>query len=114
MKKGDIVTIKDDSYTRSVINGELVHESLSDEGGKRYIVAETGCKFPLTEEWQSSNFRNNTVIQAFSSDNQVLSRGKVVFIHAGFLQVISFESIREVTMAEVCAEFGQDVKIRKD
>ena len=29
MKKGDVVTITDGSYTRSVVNGELIHEWLN-------------------------------------------------------------------------------------
>lgn len=87
MKKGDIVTIEDGSFVRSVIGGKLVHERLAHgkEIGKHYVVVETGCKFPNTGSrgylypYAPPTF-NNTVIQALDS-------GKVVFIEECFLQV---------------------------
>jgi len=113
MKKGDIVTINDGSYTRSVVNGKLIYEWLAcgSEVGKRYIVVETGCSFPLVGLCQPIAYRNDTVVQALNENNQTLNRGKVVFIHERFLRLVT---IREVTMAEVCAQFGEEVKIRKD
>ena len=107
MKKGDIVIIMDGSYTRSVINGKLIHESLAYAGekGKHYVVIETGCSFPLNNFHQPDYYRNDTVIQAIDS-------GKVVFIH-GRLLVLVKKLIREVTMVEVCAQFGEDVKVVK-
>ena len=113
MKKGDIVTIKDGSYTRSVINGKLIHEWLAHgtETRKRYMVVETGCRFPLVEYHQPEPYHNNTVIQVLYENSQTLARGKVVFIHERFLRLVT---IREVTMAEVCAQFGEDVKIKKN
>jgi len=113
MKKGDIVTIKDGSYAVSVIHGKLAHESLNYgiEWGKQYIVVETECVFPLVDNYQTRNYRNDTVIQALAGEgNQTLSRGKVVFIHGCFLQKCQ---IREVTMTEVCNQFGEEVKIIK-
>lgn len=110
MKKGDVVTITDGSYTKSVVAGKLVGESLNyrDEKGKHYIVIETECSFPLELGFsrQPDDYRNDTVIQAVKS-------GKVVFIHRRFL-CPAIKPIREVTMAEVCTQFGQEVKIRKD
>ena len=110
MKVGDIVTITDGSYTRSIVAGKSIHESLNygSEKGKHYTVVAIGCIFPLIVEYhcsQPKKYRNDTVIQAVKS-------GKVVFIHSGFLQLVN-KSIREVTMAEVCAQFGEDVKIKK-
>lgn len=108
MKKGDIVTIRDGSYTRSIIAGKLIHESLAygSEGDKKYRVVETECSFPLTDKCQSAMYRNDTVIQAVKS-------GKVVFIHGRFLKLVA-KPVREVTMAEVCTRFGEDVKIKKE
>ena len=88
MKKGDKVTIRDGSYTRSVINGELVREHLACgvEENKQYKIIETGCSFPAKGNQarsilgMSSTF-NNTVIQAIDS-------GKVVFIEERFLELV--------------------------
>ena len=109
MKTGDNVTIKDGSYSKSVVDGKVIHESLAfgDEQGKHYTIVVTGCSFPLQVGcWgQPEQYRNDTVIQAIKSS-------KVVFIHSGFLRLVS-EPIREVTMTEVCARFGEEVKIKK-
>lgn len=122
MKKGDIVTIKDGSFTKSVENGKLIHEYLSDSlgAGRQYMVVETGCVFPNSGSrgycWPvvTPPTVNNTVIQALSEgNNQPLSRGKVVFVEERFLRLV-VKSVREVTMAEVCDRFGEDVKIRKE
>lgn len=83
MKKGDTVIINDGSYTRSIINGKLVHESLAHDSkrGIEYVVIEINCSFPLQETWQTLGYRNNTVIQAIKT-------GKVVFIHHRFLRPV--------------------------
>jgi len=109
MKKGDIVTITDGSYTRSVVNGKLCHELLNCgvEQDKHYVVIEIRCSFPLKSDCfcpQPNRYRNDTVIQAVDS-------GKVMFIHGRFLKLLR---IREVTMAEICAQFGGNVKIKKN
>ena len=85
MKKGDVVTIEDSSYTKSVIDGELVHEYLTMQN-KQYKVVETGCSFPAesNQAWSFSctpSTFNNTVIQAIDS-------GKVVFIEERFLKLV--------------------------
>ena len=87
MKKGDVVTIKDGSYTKSVIDGELVHEYLAIQS-KQYKVAETGCSFPAEDtqarsipSFNISSTFNNTVIQAIDS-------GKVIFIEERFLELV--------------------------
>ncbi len=83
MKKGDVVTITDGSYTRSVVAGKLVHESLAYAGekGKHYVVIEVGCSFPLGDSHQPDYYRNDTVIQALDS-------GKVVFVHGRLLKLV--------------------------
>lgn len=119
MKKGDVVTIRDGSWTRSVEGGKLIHELLSDSVGmgRQYMIVETGCIFPNTGSGKyliSMGTFNNTVIQALSKGvNRPLDRGKVVFIEERFLQSVT-KPIREVTMAEVYRQFGEDVKIKKD
>jgi len=113
MKKGDVVIIKDGSWTRSIVDGELIHESLNygEEKGKKYKIIELGCKFSNTGNSGICELRcrptfNNTVIQAIDS-------GKVVFIEERFLQLAP-KPIREVTMVEVCQQFGEEVKIKKE
>ena len=86
MKKGDVVVINDGSWTRSIVDGKLIHESLNfrAEVGKKYIIIETGCSFPNTGSLYGLNNRpsfNNTVIQAIDS-------GKVVFIEEHFLKLV--------------------------
>lgn len=113
MKKGDIVTIKDGSYTRSVVNGKLIHEFLAygSELGKQYTVIAVGCVLPIepdpAERYRLPNTYNNTVIQAIDS-------GKVVFIEECLLRLkYQVPPVREVTMAEVCEQFGESVKIKE-
>lgn len=86
MKKDDVVTIRDGSWTRSIVNGKLIHESLAfgAEQDKHYIIVETGCSFPNTGSLYGLNNRpsfNNTVIQAVDS-------GKIVFIEERFLKLV--------------------------
>lgn len=87
MKKGNVVTICDGSWAQSVVDGKLIHQSLNcdDEQGKHYVVIETDCSFPLAGgkyNYQSNEYRNDTVIQAIGGDR------KVVFIHGAFLKSI--------------------------
>lgn len=109
MKKGDIVTINDGSYTKSVVNGKLVHEHLcfGSNFGKQYKVIEIDCKFPSDERHQRNHGRfNNTVIQDIDS-------GKIVFIEEMFLRLrYRVPPVREVTLAEICERFGGPVVIR--
>ena len=86
MKKSDVVTIHDGSWTRSVVNGKLVREYLAygDGKDKQYKIVETGCSFPNTGSLYGLNGKpsfNNTVIQAIDSD-------KVVFIEERFLKLV--------------------------
>lgn len=102
MKKGDIVTIEDGSYTRSVIDGKLVEEFLAcgDEKGKQYVVIETDCKFPAVNGTQARDFShcsasfNNMVIQAIDS-------GKVVFIEERFLKLVEQTHIVMVDLIQI-------------
>lgn len=85
MKKGNIVIIRDSSFSRSVINGELVEEFLAcdNKGDKQYVIVETGCMFPVTNVYQARGLTsfNDTVIQAVDS-------GEVVFIEERFLCLV--------------------------
>lgn len=105
MKKGDVVTICDGSWSRSVVDGKLIHENLAfaHEAGKQYVVIETGCSFPGTG---NSNSFNNTVIQAIDSD-------KVVFIEERFLELVppKHQVWINVTIACVGGICGEVVEI---
>ena len=112
MKKGDVVVINDGSWSRVIRDNKLSYGATSDRYRadmdrdyvrKQYVIVETGCSFPNTG---SSSTFNNTVIQAIDS-------GKVVFIEERFLRLVKLP-IREVTMTEVCAQFGEEVEIRKN
>ena len=89
MKKGDIVVICDGSYAQSVIGGKLVHENLTfgnltfgHHTGKKYVVIEINCVFPITDMHQPNDYRNDIVIQDVESS-------KVVFIYSKFLRLVS-------------------------
>lgn len=106
MKKGNVVTIRDDSYTRSVVGGKLIYEHLafSSEANKQYIIIETGCSFPAYGSQKMDGGGccrpsfNNTVIQAIDS-------GKVVFIEERFLKLVS---LTHVVMTDIvfCSGYG--------
>ena len=107
MKKGDIVTIEDYSYVVEVKDGVLRlvgHHVLPDNA--RYIVVEVNCQFPQIRTQRGTRWYNNTIIQEVNGN-------RVFFIENDQLEPTEI-IIREVTMAEVCAQFGEDVKIRKD
>ena len=77
MKAGDLVTIRDYSYSKEVKDGELQQVVYSHQ---QFIVVETDCKFPNPHQYQLGDRHfNNTVIQAVDSD-------KVVFIEERFLR----------------------------
>ena len=84
MKKGDKVTVRDSSYSRSIIDEKLVHET-GILYNKQYTIIEIDCKFPVLDSMQlryeSMDRFNNTVIQAVDS-------GKVVFIEERFLKLV--------------------------
>jgi len=85
MKKGDVVTINDGSYSRSVVNGKSIHEVGLRHPNEQYTIIETDCKFPVVNPFQSMyepipRF-NNTVIQAIDS-------GKIIFIEERFLELV--------------------------
>jgi hypothetical protein len=86
MKVGDTVVITDGSWTRSIIGGKLVSESLNSgvAKGRHYTVIKTDCGFPLEDQgtvWEQPPYRrNDTVIQD--------ENGKVVLVHSGFLRVV--------------------------
>lgn len=83
MKAGDKVTIRDYSYVRSVVNGELINApNVFYDHGEEYTVVEIGCTFPLEQRYcpQRMQVHNDTVIQDTS--------GRVVFIHSRFLKLV--------------------------
>jgi len=112
MKKGDKVTIRDNSWTKSAISGKLIHEILvyGDEKGKKYVIVETGCSFPAekrqAQDCGSGSSFNNTVIQAIDS-------GKVVFIEERFLELVPLKHkiMTDVELDHGCFLFGNVVEI---
>ena len=109
MNKGDIVTIEDGSYSRSVVNGKSIHEQGMGQPDKKFTVVETDCKFPVIDSMQSRyepipTF-NNTVIQAIDS-------GKVVFIEERFLCPVppTHKVMIDVVWGN-CVTYGEVVEI---
>ena len=99
IKRGDVVVITDGSYTESVIDGALRHESLNHGANKNrpYKVVETDCSFPIHDIWQPNNYQNDTVIQDVQS-------GKVVFIHHRLLALTECEIIIDGKAVKVSSE----------
>lgn len=82
MKKGDVVTVRDSSYSKVITEHGLESSyggvnSVRDEQG---IVIELNCKFPDPERYQEQCSFNNTVIKTDS--------GKIVFIEERFLEPV--------------------------
>lgn len=106
MKKGDIVTIQDFSWSKKVTIGQTASDCT-----KRYVVVEVGCAFPLRIKFsnQPYKYRSDTIIRSIVGN-------EVILIHGAFLRSIvpAVKPIREVTMAEVCAQFGEEVKIKRN
>lgn len=106
MKKGDKVTVRDGSYSRSVIDGELAHEE-KQWRDEQFVIIEVGCKFPTTDQYQrmyDPTF-NNTVIQAVDS-------GKVIFIEERFLKLVlpTHEIMVDMVLRPGCIS-GEVIKI---
>lgn len=78
MKAGDKVTVTDGSWSKEVVDGELVDECGVSLKKRRWTVVETECSFPLDDRDHPPEYRNDTVIQA--------DDGRVVFIHSRFLE----------------------------
>jgi len=79
MKRDDIVTIQDTSYSTSVVDEKLTYSGRRLRY-KRCKVIEVGCTFPKTSKWDGDNV-NNTIIQ-------VIETGQVVFIEERFLRPV--------------------------
>jgi len=84
MKKGDVVTIWDSSYSKVVTNHGLVsgYSGLHSVRGKRGIIVELNCEFPNQHEYQARiHSFNDTVVRT--------DCGKTVFIEERFLKLVS-------------------------
>ena len=108
MKKGDLVKIRDSSYAQVIVGNSLTdgYDGEYSVRGKQYIIIECNCQFPSLDDLQHFAARtfNNTIVK--SIDNEI------ILIEQRFLDPI--KSIREVTIDEVCIQFGQEVKIKKE
>lgn len=112
MKKGDIVTINDSSWSKSVVNGTLVHElfDCDSEENKQYKIVETGCVFPAEDNQAYGCLSipgsfNDTVIQTIDS-------GKVIFIEERFLELVSptHKVLLELKVYEISDKLYKEVK----
>lgn len=107
MKKGDVVIIKDSSYSKVVTNYGL--ESGYGDGGvcnirkKQGTIIEVGCKFPNLHYYQTQiHTCNDTVI--------VLDSGEVVFIEERFLKLATHKVMVDIRQ-DGGWMYGQIIKI---
>jgi len=101
MKAGDLVIIKDYSYSKEVEDGVLVDNTY--RGDKQFIIVETNCVFPNPHEYQLGYTFNNTVIQAVDS-------GKVIFIEERFLKLTTHKITIDGKTIEISNESYQALK----
>jgi hypothetical protein len=110
MKIGDIVKIKDFSYSIKISsNGlERVHDVIYVSAvicSLNWEILAIDCILPSTFPSE----QNNVIVRGVDKDNCTA----VLFTQERFC-VLAKPKIREVTMAEVCRQFGEEVKIRKE
>lgn len=107
MKKGDVVIVRDSSYSKVV-----TEHGLEDSYGgtrvrsRRCIIIELGCHFPDLHQYQiKNNTYNNTVIR-------VIETGEVVFIEERFLKPLIHKVMIDVEQScSGCVMYGSIVEI---
>ncbi|KKM73602.1 hypothetical protein LCGC14_1408870 [marine sediment metagenome] len=102
MKVGDIVTFTDSSFSFTIVKDRLEHHS-GELQRENWIVIAMNCVLPVEDIRYSGKHQHNDAIV------QGQSTGIIVFTQERFFRL----PIREVTMADVCAKFGENVKIIK-
>lgn len=105
MKKGDIVTVRDFSYSVIVEGGKLrksTFHAFYPAARKRFTVVETNCIFPRTSTRPGAN-HNNTVIQVVNST-------EVVFIEERFLRLATYEIIIDGKIIKLSHESYKNLK----
>lgn len=80
-KKGDKVKIRDSSYSRIIIDGELRNGEYEGVRHRKCTVIEVGCDFPRTSDWNGVK-NNNTVVQDCET-------GEIIFILERFLEMVA-------------------------
>jgi len=108
LKKGDLVWIKDLSYSRIVKNGKLrpphfEYAAYGQENNKQFIVVEINCKFPKTSVWLDDNEYNDTVIQCVETN-------EVIFIQKRSLQPVKHKIIINDKTVEISQESFLNLK----
>lgn len=81
MKKGDIVTISDSSYSFTVVNGYLEHHP---GGGQKehHVVIAVNCNLPADDGYMcEKSQRNDTIVRGQIS-------GRIAFIQQRFLRLV--------------------------
>lgn len=83
MKKGDVVTVRDSSYSKVITEHGLEsgYDGINSVKGERGIIIELNCDFPDPNKFQQ-RYRhfNNTIVKTNS--------GKIVFIEEDFLDLV--------------------------
>ncbi len=105
IKKGDLVTIRNYSWTQTILNGKMVRYNNYPHFTTKYVVIEVGCCFPLEVKCviQDSAYQNNTIIQ--ETEN-----GKIVFIHHGFLSPAKHSIVIDGKTVEISHESFMNLK----
>lgn len=102
MKVGDIVDFTDNSYSLTVVKDCLEHHP-GELQREHWIIIATNCVLPMDDVcFWGARKHNDAIVQGQTTS-------KIVFTQERFFLL----PIREVTMAQVCAQFGEDVVIKE-
>jgi len=105
MKTGDIVTFIDWSWQLTLI-GNSLEPRYKDSQNEDFVVVALDCVLPINGTSINPKNVNNAIIRGQTT-------GNITFIQERFLRPAT-PKVTEVTMAEVCAKFGETVKIIRE
>lgn len=80
MKKGDVVTIKDSSFSLAIVDDSLEHHP-GEVQKERQIVIAINCDLP-GENWQGEIYHNNAIVRGQIS-------GRITFVQQRFCHLIA-------------------------
>lgn len=101
MKKGDVVTVRDSSYSKIITKYglESSYDPPRDIRGKQCVIIELDCRFPDAHRYQTRDHMcNDTVIRVIETD-------EVVFIEERFLEPATHKIMIDVKQND-CVMFG--------
>ena len=82
MKKGDVVTVDDSSYSFTIVNGYLEHHPGGVQEENQIVIA-TNCDLPTDDGYGYSGSRHNdTIVRGQTS-------GKIAFVQQRFCHLVS-------------------------